>query len=305
MTGHQDAGGRPLWPQRCLTDGQLIISRGEDAHPRASTAGALREVGLFWRELTSRQKWWTWIAVFILATLMGAPFRLLSEDVAGVVSTCVLGAFGALLLLGGYQAGLPVVPTPPPPEQVLARTNFAEARVAGAASRAWTETVREPSWHSEYLASSRATFDGQAEVDEIIKMALRIHSARVSLGPRPAGSAAQLWQRQHLTLEQAAQHLGRRADALIRYRDQAARLSGELRNLTDLERVAATTAQIDGLAMEVAHGHGPTDGGIADVADEVAAIRLTVTELLDEMIRTSELLAEPSADPLDPDTRGS
>jgi hypothetical protein len=106
-------------------------------------------------------------------------------------------------------------------------------------------------------------------------------------------------------LERAAQHLGRRADALIRYRDQAARLSGELRNLADLERVAATTAQIDGLALEVAHGHGPTDSGITEMADEVAAIRATVTELLNDMIRTSELLAESTADPLDPDRRDS
>lgn len=107
---------------------------------------------------------------------------------------------------------------------------------------------------------------------------------------------------QHLTLERAADQLGRRTDALIRYRDQAARLSSELRNLADLERVAATTAQIDGLAVEVAHGHAPADSGLADMADEVAAIRATVTELLDEMIRTSELVTEPRADPLEPDT---
>ena len=197
---------------------------------------------------------------------------------------------------------MPVVPAQPSPEQMLAGTDSTEARVAGAASRAWMETVREPSWHSPYLASSRATFDGQAEVDQIIGMALRIHGARMSLGPRPVGSAAQLWDRQHLTLERAARQLGRRADALIRYRDQAARLPAELRNLTELERVAATTAQIDGLAVEVAPGHGPADGGLANMADEVAAIRATVTELLDEMIRTSELLTEPTADPLDPDT---
>lgn len=301
MTGHQDAGGDAAWPQRCLTDGQLVITRGRDARPRGSTAEVLRGVGLMWRELTRRQKWWTWIGVLILATLIGAPFRLISEDASGVVSACVLGAFGVLLLLAGYQAGMPVVPRPPSPEEVLARTDSAEARVAGAASRAWMETMREPSWHSPYLATSRATFDGQAEVDEIIDMALRIHGARMSLGPRPAGSAASLWDRQHLTLERAADRLGRRADALIRYRDQAARLSGELRNLADLERVAATTAQIDGLAVEVAHGQGPTDGGLADMAHEVAAIRATVTELLDEMIRTSELVTEPSADPLEPD----
>ena len=302
MSGHQEAGDAPLWPHRFLTDGQLVITRGGDARPRTSMAEVLLGVGLLWRGLTSRQKWGTWIAVLVVASLIGAPFRPISEDVSGFVSVCVLGAFGALLLLAGHEAGKPIVPTPPAPEQVLARTDTTEARVAGAAGRAWTETVREPSWHSPYLASSRATVDGQAEVDQIIAMALRIHEARTSLGPRPGGSAARLWDRQHLALDRAAHQLGRRADALIRYRDHAGRLSEELRNLVDLERVAATTAQIDGLAVEVAHGHAPADSGLADMADEVAAIRATVTELLDEMIRTSELVNEPTADPLDPDT---
>ncbi|ADB75908.1 hypothetical protein [Geodermatophilus obscurus] len=108
-------------------------------------------------------------------------------------------------------------PSPPAPEAAFAAWDTTEARVAAAAGRAWAETVREPSWSSPLLATSR--FDGQAEVDRIVDLALRIRSARVSLGLRPAGTAAEYWDRQSAALEAAALRLGHRADALIRYRD--------------------------------------------------------------------------------------
>ena len=117
--------------------------------------------------------------------------------------------------------------------------------MAAAAGRAWAETVREPSWHSPLLAASR--FDGQAEVDRIVDLALRIRRTRVSLGLRPAGSAAEYWDRQSAALEAAAHRLGGRADALIRYRDQAVLLSAELHQLTDLERLERSAAEIDGI----------------------------------------------------------
>jgi hypothetical protein len=60
------------------------------------------------------------------------------------------------------------------------------------------------------------------------------------------------------------------------------------------------------------HGRPFLEGGIGELASPSpalpcpptcgSAIRAAVTELLDEMIRTSELLTEPTADPLDPDT---
>lgn len=41
MIGHQDAGGDPLWPQRCLTDGQLVITRGRArTRPRVDGRGS-------------------------------------------------------------------------------------------------------------------------------------------------------------------------------------------------------------------------------------------------------------------------
>ena len=158
----------------------------------------------------------------------------------------------------------------------------------GAAGRAWAETVREPSWHSPLLAASR--FDGQAEVDRIVDLALRIRRARVSLGLRPAGSAAEYWDRQSAALEAAAHRLGGRADALIRYRDQAVLLSAELHQLTDLERLERSAAEIDGITVETA---GSGDGGLHGVADEVAAVRTAVRELVDLMTRTRAPLAEP------------
>jgi hypothetical protein len=183
----------------------------------------------------------------------------------------------------------PVPPPPAPsPEAAFAAWDTTEARVAAAAGRAWAETVREPSWSSPFLAASR--FDGQAEVDRIVDLALRIRSARVSLGLRPAGPAAEYWDRQSAALEAAATRLGSRADALIRYRDQAALLSAELRRLTDLERLERSAAEIDGITAETT---GSGDAGLHGVADELTAVRTAVAELVELMTRTRAPLAEP------------
>ncbi|MGZ4539803.1 MAG: hypothetical protein ACXVXS_11855 [Blastococcus sp.] len=179
-------------------------------------------------------------------------------------------------------------PTPsgPAAELVLAWSDTTEARVAGAASRAWLETTREPSWQSPYLARTRAAFDGQAEVDQIIDLALRINETRCRLGGRPAGSAGEYWDRQHRALERAGHQLGARADALVRYRDHAARLSAELRHLEELERLERTAAEIDGLAVETAYPSGRGDGGLGTVTDEIAGVRQAMTELVELMTRS-------------------
>jgi hypothetical protein len=189
----------------------------------------------------------------------------------------------------------PADPEPPPlpPEAVLAAWDTTEARVAAAASRAWVETVRQPAWHSPFLAA----FDGQAEVDHIVDLAMRIRGARASLGLRPAGPAGEYWDRQSAALEAAALRLGDRADALIRYRDQAALLSAELRQLADLERLERSAAEIDGITVETACSPDPTDGGPGAVAEEIAAVRTAVTELVDLMTRTRAPLAEPPDGP--------
>jgi hypothetical protein len=182
-------------------------------------------------------------------------------------------------------------PPSPAPEAAFAAWDTTEARVAAAAGRAWAETVREPSWSSPLLATSR--FDGRAEVDRIVDLALRIRSARVSLGVRPAGTAAEYWDRQSAALEAAALRLGHRADALIRYRDQAALLSAELRQLADLERLERSAAEVDGITAATSALPGRGDGDLRAVADEIAAVRSAVTELVELMTRTRAPLAEP------------
>ncbi|SET03744.1 hypothetical protein [Geodermatophilus poikilotrophus] len=182
-------------------------------------------------------------------------------------------------------------PPQPAPEAAFAAWDTTEARVAAAAGRAWTETVREPSWSSPLLAASR--FDGRADVDRIVDLALRIRSARVSLGLRPAGTAAEYWDRQSAALEAAALRLGRRADALIRYRDQAALLSAELRQLADLERLERSAAEVDGITAATSALSGRGDGDLRGVADEIAAVRGAVAELVELMTRTRAPLAEP------------
>ena len=182
-------------------------------------------------------------------------------------------------------------PPSPAPEAAFAAWDTTEARVAAAAGRAWAETVREPSWSSPLLAASRV--DGRAEVDRIVDLALRIRSARVSLGVRPAGTAAEYWDRQSAALEGAARRLGHRADALIRYRDQAALLSAELRRLADLERLERSAAEVDGITAATSALSGRGDGDLRAVVDEIAAVRAAVTELVELMTRTRAPLAAP------------
>ena len=91
----------------------------------------------------------------------------------------------------------------------------------------------------------------------------------------------------------AARQLGHRADALIRHRDQAAALSVELQHLADLERMERSAVEVDGLTVETAYPSGRGDGGLGDVAAEIAAVRRAMTDLVDLMTRTRAPLAEP------------
>jgi hypothetical protein len=293
MTAGAREAEEALWPTRYLTGGQLVVLRSPRP-PRWDPAPTATWAQL--RDAAVRLDWLDWIG---RAWLRLAPNQQL---VLGVVLFLLTAGVGLLVPLAGVavhryrrDAGTaapagPAAP-PPPPEASLAAWDTTEARVAAAAGRAWAETLREPAWHSPFLAHSRAAFDGQAEVDRIVDLALRIRSTRLTLGLRPAGPAAEYWDRQAAALETAARQLGRRADALIRYRDQAALLSTELRQLADLERLERSAAEIDGLTLETAvPGHAD---GIGDVAEEIAGVRLAVTELVELMTRTRAPLAEP------------
>jgi hypothetical protein len=193
----------------------------------------------------------------------------------------------------------PALPPPPPPEVSLAASDTTEARVAAAASRAWLETVGEPAWQSPHLAHSRAAFDGQAEVDQIIDLAVRIYQTRIRLGVRPGGPAGEYWDRQNDALERASLQLGERADALIRFRDQTEQLSAELRHLADLEHLERTALEIQDLTLETAPRPALADGGLSNVADQIAGVRAAMTELLDLMTRTLAPLQAPPPQPPD------
>ncbi|WP_345433906.1 hypothetical protein, partial [Modestobacter marinus] len=182
---------------------------------------------------------------------------------------------------------------PPPPEITLAAWDTIEARVAGAASRAWAETLAEPSWQSAYLSRTRESFDGWSEVRQIVDLAIRIQQARGNLGARPTGPAAEFWDRQQIALDDAARRLGSRADALIRHRDQAAALTIELQHLVDLERMERSAAEVDVLTIETTYGSGRGDGGLTSVAEDIAAVRQAMTDLVELMTRTRAPLTEP------------
>jgi hypothetical protein len=292
---------RPLWPERYLTDGRLVIGPGArspagvPARSPGPTAAATA-----WDEFLDQVASLDWLA------WCGREWQRLDggqKAVLAVLLVLFTGGLGLLVPLAGVivvehredqaRAALPPAPPAPSPEAALAAWDTIEARVAGAATRAWAETLREPSWHSPFLAGARAAFDGEAEVRSIVALADRIRQARGRLGPRPAGPAAEFWDRQQTALDDAARRLGLRADALIRHRDHAAALSVELQHLSDLERLERSAAEVDALTVETAYGSGRGDGGLAGLADDIVAVRQAMTDLVDLMTRTRAPLAQP------------
>jgi hypothetical protein len=67
----------------------------------------------------------------------------------------------------------------------------------------------------------------------------------------------------------------------------------ELQHLTDLERLERSAAEVDVLTVETARGSGRGDGGLGSVADDIAAVRSAMTDLLELMTRTRAPLAQP------------
>jgi hypothetical protein len=286
-------GARPSWPERYLTDGRLVIGPGprpvqprDTVLDRATAALArldwLARCGRAWRRLDRTERT---LACVLAVGLTGGLALLV--PLAGI----------AVVRYREEQVRTELRRPVTPPEVTLAAWDTIEARVAGAASRAWAETLREPSWHSPFLAATRAAFDGEAEVGQVVALADRIRQARAGLGPRPTGPAAEFWDRQQTALDDAARRLGRRADALIRHRDQAAALSVELQHLADLERLERSAAEVDVLTVETASGPGRRDGGLGDVAEDIAAVRHAMTDLVDLMTRTRAPLALPPEAP--------
>ncbi|MGY2082362.1 hypothetical protein [Blastococcus sp. SYSU DS0539] len=282
-----------LWSSRYLVDGEILIARAPADDRTGVGTEWLMSAGCAWRRMPRWAQWALAIAVFFLLQTVAVP--------AGVVFAVLM-----LLFIGGTDPATTADrraeataarrrPRPGSPEAVLAASRSVEARVAGAACRAWDETVREPSWSSPALAGTRDAFDGRAEVDTVVDLAIRIHEAREALGARPEGPAGDYWQQQLDALDRAALRLGERADALIRHRDQAADLSAELAQLAELERLERSALVIDDLT--IATSATPGSPGQLPVSEQITAARQTVGELIDLMTRTRAPLAQPTRPP--------
>ncbi|GAA4737037.1 hypothetical protein GCM10023328_16980 [Modestobacter marinus] len=237
-------------------------------------AGALQNAGDAWRRLPPWSRWLLAVGVFVGLQALAAPTGVLFA----VLLLTLLGLTGEAAI---ERRRLSLTG----PETELAEADWIEARVAGAACRAWEETLREPSWSSSALDATRAAFDGDREVDAVIDLALRIHDARSQLGAMPTGPARVIWQQQWTALDAAAERLGERADALIRHREQAAQLS---RELAELERSALV---VDDLT--IATSVGSERAGLSPVADDIASTRAAVRELIEMMTHTRAPLATP------------
>ncbi|MPQ96444.1 hypothetical protein GB931_00595 [Modestobacter sp. I12A-02628] len=277
-----------LWPDRCLTDGRLVVLRQPE--PAGPEPTWLQRRGRTWRRLQRNEQW---AVAMVSATVATSPLSTVSDDAQALGVLGVLAA-GVVLLWRSREPGRPAVRAQSA-EARLAASGTPEARVAAAATRAWGETIREHSWRSPVLAATRGSFDGRAEVDQVVELALRVHAARLALGRRPTGPAGQVHDEQVAALDRAAGRLGARADALIRYRDQAAALSVELRHLRDLERMERTALVVDGLTIETASGAGRPDPGVVRVTAEIEGVRSAMAELVADMSRTREpLLHDPT-----------
>jgi hypothetical protein len=269
-----------LWPDRHLTRGRLLIERGPAPAPAWPFGRRLLDqAGRWWASL---QPWHRGGLSVLVAVGAGAPFRSIDPVLAGGMSLITLLAIGVLLL----ARPRPVPVHPDLTEATLAAGDTTEARVAAAATRAWRETVEEPAWNSPYLVRSRAAFDGQAQVDHIIDVALDIFATRVRLGVRPRDASVEYWERQQAALERTAEQLGERADALIRYRDGAAQLSAQLARLAVLEDLESAALDIADLAVRSAPAGYEDDGGLGAVADEIVAVHAAMTDLVDLMTDT-------------------
>jgi hypothetical protein len=280
MDSKAQSGQSGLWRNRYLVGGQIRITGGSAAARHAGGSGWFESAGRAWRRLPRKVQWIVAIALFVWLQNVAAP--------AGVVFAVVFVIF--LAVTDPTQlAKRRQVPTP---EQALAATGWIEAQVAGAACRAWEETVQEPSWYSPALAATRATFDGRREVDTIVDLALRIHAARHQLGAQPVGPAGEYWRQQQEALDRAALRLGDRADALIHHRDQAAALSAQLAQLAELERLERSALVVDDLTRETSAS--PVGRGLGSVSDQISAAHQAVSELIDLMTRTRAPLAEPA-----------
>ncbi len=278
------AGGPALWPDRCRIGGRLVVLR--QPGPAATPSTWLQRRGREWRLLDRPQQW---VLSAVATTGLASPLSGLSTEAHALGMLAAAAGWAGLLWRSREPrpAPLPAVL----PEAALAASGSPEAQVAAAATRAWDETLREPSWRSAHLASSRAVFDGQAEVDGIVEVALRVHAARVGLGRRPDGPAGEHWDQQQAALDRAAGQLGVRADALIRHRDQAAALTVELEDLRDLERMERTAVVVDGLTIEMAVGAGSPDDGTRSGTAGIEAVRCAVAELVELMAHTRAPLA--------------
>lgn len=170
-----------------------------------------------------------------------------------------------------------------PARRLPGRTVPGVFRVAAAASRAWNEIIAQPAWTTNWMVVHRDRFDGAREVADIVDTAMQIMSGRETLGRPAAGVAGSYWHRQHAELDAAAGRLGTRADSLIRCRDHVAELSRAVHHLEELQRMERSALAVDQIVIATSFGYADHERRMADLADEIAAARMGIEDLLGQL----------------------
>jgi len=251
--------------------------------PSRDSAGrsAIVRIGDWWTERTRRTQW---IVAVLGVAVLAAPFLSISGLSYAIAVGCLLGLTGLGMWLSRDR---PAAQRPDGRSELLERliaSGRPEAEVAAAASRAWNEVRTISIWGSDLMTAHRASIDGDAEVAQITGSALQIMAGRDAIGRRPVGVAREHWNRQHAELDAAAQRLGQRADALIIFQDRVGELSRAAHHLDELRRMERSALAVDDAVASTAYGYEESHRRMAQLADEIAGVRMGVEDLL-ELLR--------------------
>lgn len=160
----------------------------------------------------------------------------------------------------------------------LRKSSGGEAGVVDRLMTVVAHVRSSPAWTSDRSHDARVDVD--REVTTVALAAHRTAELRVALGERPSGRsetarrAADVYDSAEASLDTVAERLVERVDVLESYRDRLHKLSRELGDLDDAERIDRLSEKVSALAATVP-GDGSVTGGDGPQAGAVPLPRRT------------------------------